>query len=311
MDPLLAGMAHASTNTIGVEVVRPRHGSRLRPILRLTVHDFSSYQSATQPPDSNDLTAARSPSCRRPKMSSLPRILPGLIAVRVTQPMAGGNRARIRVPQPLVFCKGVGYRRSETRVKLTQRTKSSTKPTLTACIPVKKPTSQRQKCRHVDGTPGYNYGSGHTGNATASSRNLPRPHRLIASSCRMAVTSPPSTPSDLRHIPGLHQTKKATDAHYLWMGRHATIGGSLSTSPPTTSPPTSQNHGDGSSCLLPFVNAPHYRKIPERQFWKADQQATQLHWPCSSGTPPHSSITAPHPPTHDAAPGIHAAGSPS
>ncbi len=300
------GMAHASTNTLGVEWFGLAMGLGFVLSFGYWCTDFLVIQRA--------MAADSEVSARRvPLIAAIPKmffpflvILPGLIAVSVTSHMAGADR-----PSTVsLVLRNVSRRHRKSphaRSPLDEPTptaSSPSKPTPSAASPSSTPTappsitttSPSRSCSSTSSPP--------ESSASASPRSSP------ASCPAWPATSPPSTPSGPTTSIRPTSTKRATDAHYLWMGRMATIGGVALSIGAAYLVTNFNNIMDALQLVFSIVNAPLFATFLLGMFWKKHHRPRRLHRPhLRHRSPPSSTTASPFPPTPS--PASTAAGSPS
>ena len=298
------GMAHASTNTLGVEWVGLAMGLGFVLSFGYWCTDFLVIQRA--------MAADSEVSARRvPLIAAIPKmffpflvILPGLIAVSVTSHMAtapGAPSSRGSIAQ--------GGVSSEARQLAANP--ASTLPLDDAhphgIIPIKTDPLSGKAVLNADGTPVYNYDlaipvmllhffpTGILGLGLTA---------LLASFMSgMAGNVTAFNTVWTYDIYQAYINKKATDAHYLWMGRMATIGGVVLSIAAAYLVTNFNNIMDALQLVFSIVNAPLFATFLLGMFWKR----TTGHGAFTgllSGTAAalvHHGLTIPT----DAVPGIH------
>jgi SSS family solute:Na+ symporter len=285
------GMAHASTNTLGVEWVGLAMGLGFVLSFGYWCTDFLVIQRAMA---ADSETSAR----KVPLIAAIPKmffpflvILPGLIAVSVTSHMAttsasnaayattGSNGA----PLPLDEAHPHGI------------------------IPVKTDPLSGKAIMNADGTPVYNYDlaipvmllhffpTGILGLGLTA---------LLASFMSgMAGNVTAFNTVWTYDIYQAYINKKATDAHYLWMGRMATIGGIALSIGAAYLVTNFNNIMDALQLVFSIVNAPLFATFLLGMFWKKTTGHAAFTG-LLSGTAAaliHHGLTLPT----DAVPGIH------
>jgi solute:Na+ symporter, SSS family len=286
------GMAHASTNTLGVEWVGLAMGLGFVLSFGYWCTDFLVIQRA--------MAADSEVSARRvPLIAALPKmffpflvILPGLIAVSVTSHMAGAGPASTAAvftiapngtPLPLDEAHPHGI------------------------IPVKTDPLSGKAVLNADGTPVYNYDlaipvmllhffpTGILGLGLTA---------LLASFMSgMAGNVTAFNTVWTYDIYQAYINKKATDAHYLWMGRMATIGGVALSIGAAYLVTNFNNIMDALQLVFSIVNAPLFATFLLGMFWKKTTGHAAFTG-LLSGTAAaliHHGLTLPA----DAVPGIH------
>jgi solute:Na+ symporter, SSS family len=250
------GMAHASTNTLGVEWFGLAMGLGFVLSFGYWCTDFLVIQRA--------MAADSEVSARRvPLIAAIPKmffpflvILPGLIAVSVTSHMAGAG--------------------TPSSIQSKNVTPSITLPTDEAhphgIIPVKTDPVNGQPVLNADGTPVYNYDlaipvmllhffpTGILGLGLTA---------LLASFMSgMAGNVTAFNTVWTYDIYQAYINKKATDAHYLWMGRMATIGGVALSIAAAYLVTNFNNIMDALQLVFSIVNAPLFATFLLGMFWK-------------------------------------------
>ncbi len=255
------GMAHASTNTLGVEWFGLAMGLGFVLSFGYWCTDFLVIQRA--------MAADSEVSARRvPLIAAIPKmffpflvILPGLIAVTVTSHMAHTQTpASPTVPS------------STTWRYATAARSPSTKPTPTASSPSKPMPSTASPVLDSNGQPVYNYDlaipvmllhffpTGILGLGLTA---------LLASFMSgMAGNVTAFNTVWTYDIYQAYINKKGTDAHYLWMGRMATIGGIVLSIGAAYAATSFNNIMDALQLVFSFVNAPLFATFLLGMFWK-------------------------------------------
>jgi len=252
------GMAHASTNSLGVEWVGLVMGLGFVLSFGYWCTDFLVIQRA--------MAADSEVSARRvPLIAAIPKmffpflvILPGLIAVSVTSNMAGagsgaGNQTAITRPAgaaPLPLDEAHPH----------------------GIIPQKIDPISGQAVLSADGTPVYNYDlaipvmllhyfpTGILGLGLTA---------LLASFMSgMAGNVTAFNTVWTYDIYQAYINKKGTDAHYLWMGRMATIGGIVLSIGAAYAATSFNNIMDALQLIFSMVNAPLFATFLLGMFWK-------------------------------------------
>jgi len=252
------GMAHASTNSLGVEWVGLAMGLGFVLSFGYWCTDFLVIQRA--------MVADSEVSARRvPLIAAIPKmffpflvILPGLIAVSVTSNMAGAGS-------------GAGNQTSMTRPA-----GSAPVPLDEAhphgIIPEKIDPISGHAVLSTDGTPVYNYDlaipvmllhyfpTGILGLGLTA---------LLASFMSgMAGNVTAFNTVWTYDIYQAYINKKGTDAHYLWMGRMATIGGIVLSIGAAYAATSFNNIMDALQLIFSMVNAPLFATFLLGMFWK-------------------------------------------
>ena len=291
------GMAHANTNTLGVEWIGLAMGLGFVLSFGYWCTDFLVIQRA--------MAADSEVSARRvPLIAAIPKmffpflvILPGLIAVSVTSKvvtpeqatLSGTHTAAIHAPA----------------LPMPNAEAEHSQPH--GIVPQKTNPINGQPVMDSHGQPVYNYDlaipvlllhyfpTGILGLGLTA---------LLASFMSgMAGNVTAFNTVWTYDIYQAYINKKATDAHYLWMGRMATIGGILLSIAAAYAATSFNNIMDALQLVFSFVNAPLFATFLLGMFWKR----TTGHGAFTgliSGTAAallHHGLTIPS----DAAPGIH------
>jgi SSS family solute:Na+ symporter len=290
------GMAHASTNTLGVEWVGLAMGLGFVLSFGYWCTDFLVIQRA--------MAADSEVSARRvPLIAAIPKmffpflvILPGLIAVSVTSHMTTTSASSTPTPN-------AAY--STTAPNSAQLPLDNTHPH--GIIPVKTDPVSGRPVLNADGTPVYNYDlaipvmllhffpTGILGLGLTA---------LLASFMSgMAGNVTAFNTVWTYDIYQAYINKKGTDAHYLWMGRMATIGGVALSIGAAYLVTNFNNIMDALQLVFSIVNAPLFATFLLGMFWKRTTGHAAFTG-LLSGTVAaliHHGLTLPA----DAAPGIH------
>jgi solute:Na+ symporter, SSS family len=303
------GMAHASTNTLGVEWVGLAMGLGFVLSFGYWCTDFLVIQRA--------MAADSEISARRvPLIAAIPKmffpflvILPGLIAVSVTSHLATANPA---IPSArTASAASHSIVASPPGASPTASAPKSTVPLNAAhphgIIPLKTDPLSGKAVLDSSGEPVYNYDlaipvmllhffpTGILGLGLTA---------LLASF--MSGMAGNVTAFNTVWTYDIYQSyinKKGTDAHYLWMGRMATVGGILLSIGAAYAVTNFNNIMDALQLVFSIVNAPLFATFLLGMFWKR----TTGHGAFAgllSGTIAallHHGLTLPT----DAAPGIH------
>lgn len=305
------GMAHASTNSLGVEWVGLAMGLGFVLSFGYWCTDFLVIQRA--------MAADSEVSARRvPLIAAIPKmffpflvILPGLIAVSVTSNMAGagqgtGNSATIpHLSQTMTAGKGGSVAGSDpmpSNIPLDEAHPHG-------IIPEKIDPISGQAVMNADGTPVYNYDlaipvmllhyfpTGILGLGLTA---------LLASFMSgMAGNVTAFNTVWTYDIYQAYINKRGTDEHYLWMGRMATIGGIVLSIAAAYAATSFNNIMDALQLIFSMVNAPLFATFLLGMFWKRTTGHGAF-WGLVSGTGAallHHGLTIPA----DATPGIHGA----
>src|SRR5882762_7433644 len=255
------GMSHASTNPLGVEWFRLSMGLGFVLSFGYWCTDFLVVQRA--------MAADSEVSARKvPLIAAIPKmffpflvILPGLIAVSVTSHMATTSAPSTPTPNAAYS------------------TAASNKASLPldeahphGIIPVKTDPVSGKAVLNADGTPVYNYDlaipvmllhffpTGILGLGLTA---------LLASFMSgMAGNVTAFNTVWTYDIYQAYINKKGTDAHYLWMGRMATIGGILLSIGAAYLATGFNNIMDALQLVFSFVNAPLFATFLLGMFWK-------------------------------------------
>jgi solute:Na+ symporter, SSS family len=273
------GMAHASTNTLGVEWVGLAMGLGFVLSFGYWCTDFLVIQRA--------MAADSEVSARRvPLIAAIPKmffpflvILPGLIAVSVTSHMATtspvGTIGAPSIPGGPSFAPSAKGGVSGEARPLSAGT-ATTLPLDEAhphgIIPVKTDPVSGRPVLNADGTPVYNYDlaipvmllhffpTGILGLGLTA---------LLASFMSgMAGNVTAFNTVWTYDIYQAYINKKGTDAHYLWMGRMATIGGVALSIGAAYLVTNFNNIMDALQLVFSIVNAPLFATFLLGMFWK-------------------------------------------
>jgi len=308
------GMAHANTNTLGVEWVGLAMGLGFVLSFGYWCTDFLVIQRA--------MAADSEVSARRvPLIAAIPKmffpflvILPGLIAVSVTSHMATTNPvSTIGAPSipggpsfaPLAKSGISGEARPLSADTATKLPLDEAHPH--GIIPVKTDPVSGRPVLNADGTPVYNYDlaipvmllhffpTGILGLGLTA---------LLASFMSgMAGNVTAFNTVWTYDIYQAYINKKGTDAHYLWMGRMATIGGVALSIGAAYLVTNFNNIMDALQLVFSIVNAPLFATFLLGMFWKKTTGHAAFTG-LLSGTAAaliHHGLTLPA----DAVPGIH------
>jgi solute:Na+ symporter, SSS family len=251
------GMAHASTNTLGVEWVGLAMGLGFVLSFGYWCTDFLVIQRA--------MAADSEVSARRvPLIAAIPKmffpflvIMPGLIAVTVTSHMAGAGNS---TPTTISTVAPNG-----TPLPLDDQHPHG-------IIPVKTDPLSGRPVLNSNGTPVYNYDlaipvmllhffpTGILGLGLTA---------LLASFMSgMAGNVTAFNTVWTYDIYQAYINKKGTDAHYLWMGRMATIGGVALSVAAAYIVTNFNNIMDALQLVFSIVNAPLFATFLLGMFWK-------------------------------------------
>ena len=310
------GMAHASTNTLGVEWFGLAMGLGFVLSFGYWCTDFLVIQRAMA---ADSETSAR----KVPLIAAIPKmffpflvILPGLIAVSVTSHMAtnpGGPSSTLGAPSipgglslaPLAKGGVSGEAKPLSPNTATKIPLDDAHPH--GIIPVKTDPVSGKAVLNADGTPVYNYDlaipvmllhffpTGILGLGLTA---------LLASFMSgMAGNVTAFNTVWTYDIYQAYINKKGTDAHYLWMGRMATIGGVALSIGAAYLVTNFNNIMDALQLVFSIVNAPLFATFLLGMFWKRTTGHAAFTG-LLSGTAAallHHGLTLPT----DAAPGIH------
>jgi SSS family solute:Na+ symporter len=254
------GMAHASTNSLGVDWVGLAMGLGFVLSFGYWCTDFLVIQRA--------MAADSEVSARRvPLIAAIPKmffpflvILPGLIAVSVTSHMAGAGQG---VPAPAAAYATTGS--NGVALPLDEAHPHG-------IIPLKVSEITGKPELNSDGTPIYNYDlaipvmllhffpTGILGLGLTA---------LLASFMSgMAGNVTAFNTVWTYDIYQAYINKRATDAHYLWMGRMATIGGIVLSIGAAYAATSFNNIMDALQLIFSLVNAPLFATFLLGMFWK-------------------------------------------
>jgi SSS family solute:Na+ symporter len=272
------GMAHANTNTLGVEWVGLVMGLGFVLSFGYWCTDFLVIQRA--------MAADSEVSARKvPLIAAIPKmffpflvILPGLIAVSVTSHMTSGasqtmSRAAHVPGEPGVITETLTMTPREVG---SQHLSVAGEPLDEAhphgIIPIKTDPRSGKEVFNADGTPVYNYDlaipvmllhffpTGILGLGLTA---------LLASFMSgMAGNVTAFNTVWTYDIYQAYINKRATDAHYLWMGRMATIGGVALSIGAAYLVTNFNNIMDALQLVFSIVNAPLFATFLLGMFWK-------------------------------------------
>jgi solute:Na+ symporter, SSS family len=261
------GMAHASTNTLGVEWVGLAMGLGFVLSFGYWCTDFLVIQRA--------MAADSEVSARRvPLIAAIPKmffpflvILPGLIAVSVTSHMAtqGAIRQQILTSGQTATKTVIDAAATNANIPLDDAHPHG-------IIPVKTNPVNGRPVLNADGTPVYNYDlaipvmllhffpTGILGLGLTA---------LLASFMSgMAGNVTAFNTVWTYDIYQAYINKRGTDAHYLWMGRMATIGGVALSIAAAYLVTNFNNIMDALQLVFSIVNAPLFATFLLGMFWK-------------------------------------------
>ena len=257
------GMAHASTNTLGVEWVGLAMGLGFVLSFGYWCTDFLVIQRA--------MAADSEVSARRvPLIAAIPKmffpflvILPGLIAVSVTSHMAGAGTSPAALAAPTA---------GSPSAAIGQRTRPLDDAHPHGIIPEKLDPLSGRPVLDSTGHAVYNYDlaipvmllhffpTGILGLGLTA---------LLASFMSgMAGNVTAFNTVWTYDIYQAYINKKGTDAHYLWMGRMATIGGVLLSIAAAYAVTNFNNIMDALQLVFSIVNAPLFATFLLGMFWK-------------------------------------------
>jgi SSS family solute:Na+ symporter len=297
------GMAHASTNTLGVEWFGLAMGLGFVLSFGYWCTDFLVIQRA--------MAADSEVSARRvPLIAAIPKmffpflvILPGLIAVSVTSHMAGNPDAKlVALPSRAATPEEMAAAASAKSVKIPL---DEAHPH--GIIPVKTDPVSGKAVLNADGTPVYNYDLAipvmllHFFPTGILGLGLTALLASVMSGMAGNVTAFNTVWT--YDIYQAYINKKGTDAHYLWMGRMATIGGVALSIGAAYLVTNFNNIMDALQLVFSIVNAPLFATFLLGMFWKrATGHAAFTGLLCGTAAALlHHGLTLPA----DAAPGIH------
>jgi SSS family solute:Na+ symporter len=269
------GMAHASTNTLGVEWVGLAMGLGFVLSFGYWCTDFLVIQRA--------MAADSEVSARRvPLIAAIPKmffpflvILPGLIAVSVTSHMSGAGEGASIQKESVVLSAAQNAQPKDLRLPSAAPAPSNTpldERHPHGIIPVKTDPVSGRAVLNSDGTPVYNYDlaipvmllhffpTGILGLGLTA---------LLASFMSgMAGNVTAFNTVWTYDIYQAYINKKGTDAHYLWMGRMATIGGVALSIGAAYLVTNFNNIMDALQLVFSIVNAPLFATFLLGMFWK-------------------------------------------
>lgn len=298
------GMAHANTNTLGVEWIGLSMGLGFVLSFGYWCTDFLVIQRA--------MAADSEVSARRvPLIAAIPKmffpflvILPGLIAVSIT--------SKVVTPEQKILSAPVSSPSASTPAPTAAATTSSSSEPLDnshphGIVPLKVNPLNGQPVTDNKGQPVYNYDlaipvlllhyfpTGILGLGLTA---------LLASFMSgMAGNVTAFNTVWTYDIYQAYINKRATDAHYLWMGRMATVGGILLSIAAAYAATNFNNIMDALQLVFSFVNAPLFATFLLGMFWKRTTGHAAFTG-LLSGTAAaliHHGLTLPA----DATPGIH------
>jgi SSS family solute:Na+ symporter len=253
------GMAHASTNSLGVEWVGLAMGLGFVLSFGYWCTDFLVIQRA--------MAADSEVSARRvPLIAAIPKmffpflvILPGLIAVTVTSHMATSSAAKVATTP------ATGQAIPPTIIPLDERHPHG-------IIPQKTNALNGQPVLDTNGNPVYNYDLAipvmllHFFPTGILGLGLTALLASFMSGMAGNVTAFNTVWTYDIYQAYIH--KKGTDAHYLWMGRMATVGGILLSIGAAYAATSFNNIMDALQLIFSMVNAPLFATFLLGMFWK-------------------------------------------
>jgi SSS family solute:Na+ symporter len=252
------GMMHASTNSLGVEWVGLAMGLGFVLSFGYWCTDFLVIQRA--------MAADSEVSARRvPLIASIPKmffpflvILPGLIAVSVTSHMPGAGQGAGTAAYARVGTNGDALPLDEAHPH--------------GIIPEKIDPISGKPVLNADGTPVYNYDLAipvmllHFFPTGILGLGLTALLASFMSGMAGNVTAFNTVWTYDIYQAYIH--KRGSDAHYLWMGRMATVGGVLLSIAAAYAATNFNNIMDALQLIFSFVNAPLFATFLLGMFWK-------------------------------------------
>ena len=251
------GMAHASTNSLGVEWVGLAMGLGFVLSFGYWCTDFLVVQRA--------MAADSEESARRvPLIAAIPKmffpflvILPGLIAVTVTSHIAQPITPVVQHPQAL----------SAAHQALPEGPEHPH-----GLIPVKTDARSGKIVIDSDGNPVYNYDLAIPAMLLhffpTGILGLGLTALLASFMSGMAGNVTAFNTVWTYDIYQAYINKKGTDAHYLWMGRVATVGGIILSIAAAYAVTSFNNIMDALQLIFSLVNAPLFATFILGMFWK-------------------------------------------
>ena len=261
------GMRHASTNTLGVEWVGLAMGLGFVLSFGYWCTDFLVIQRAMA---ANSEVSAR----RVPLIASVPKmffpflvILPGLIAITVTSRMPGAGAPAAAVTSAAHALPGTvgSLPTAHGSLPLDEQHPHG-------IIPVKTDAVSGQEVLDTNGNPVYNYDLAipvlllHFFPTGLLGLGLTALMASFMSGMAGNVTAFNTVWT--YDIYQAYINKKGTDAHYLWMGRMATIGGVLLSIGAAYAATNFNNIMDALQLIFSLVNAPLFATFLLGMFWK-------------------------------------------
>jgi SSS family solute:Na+ symporter len=244
------GMAHPATNSLGVEWFGLVMGLGFVSSFGYWCTDFLVVQRA--------MAADSELSARRvPLIAAVPKmffpflvILPGLIAVSVTSHMPGAGAGNVAV----------------------HGTAAPTDRTPHGIIPVKTDAMTGAAVTDTNGAPVYDYNMAIPAMLLhffpTGVLGLGLTALLASFMSGMAGNVTAFNTVWTYDIYQAYINKNATDAHYLWMGRMATVGGILLSIAAAYAVTSFNNIMDALQLVFAFVNAPLFATFLLGMFWK-------------------------------------------
>ncbi|HWZ52183.1 MAG TPA: sodium:solute symporter family protein [Granulicella sp.] len=261
------GMRHASTNTLGVEWVGLAMGLGFVLSFGYWCTDFLVIQRAMA---ANSEVSAR----RVPLIASVPKmffpflvILPGLIAITVTSRMPGAGAPAAAVTSAAHALPGTvgSLPTAHGSLPLDEQHPHG-------IIPVKTDAVSGQEVLDTNGNPVYNYDLAipvlllHFFPTGLLGLGLTALMASFMSGMAGNVTAFNTVWT--YDIYQAYINKKGTDAHYLWMGRMATVGGVLLSIGAAYAATNFNNIMDALQLIFSLVNAPLFATFLLGMFWK-------------------------------------------
>jgi SSS family solute:Na+ symporter len=265
------GMAHASTNTLGVEWIGLAMGLGFVLSFGYWCTDFLVIQRAMA---ANSEVSAR----RVPLIASVPKmlfpflvILPGLIAITVTSHMPGAGASVVQsTGHALPGTLGTPHATSSLPSARGPLPLDEQHPH--GIIPVKRDAVSGQPVVDANGNPVYDYDLAipvmllHFFPTGLLGLGLTALMASFMSGMAGNVTAFNSVWT--YDIYQAYINKKGTDAHYLWMGRMATIAGVILSIGAAYAATSFNNIMDALQLIFSLVNAPLFATFLLGMFWK-------------------------------------------
>jgi solute:Na+ symporter, SSS family len=259
------GMAHASTNTLGVEWIGLAMGLGFVLSFGYWCTDFLVIQRAMA---ANSEVSAR----RVPLIASVPKmlfpflvILPGLIAITVTSHMPGAGATAVVRSTGHALPETLGVPNAKSSLPLDEQHPHG-------IIPVKRDAVSGQPVVDANGNPVYDYDLAipvmllHFFPTGLLGLGLTALMASFMSGMAGNVTAFNSVWT--YDIYQAYINKKGTDAHYLWMGRMATIAGVILSIGAAYAATSFNNIMDALQLIFSLVNAPLFATFLLGMFWK-------------------------------------------